>query len=109
MTVRKFVPIYIPMTMGYPVKRLSCEVVLEQNVRRYDIDWKKSNVFRLSSCLIYFLMIAPYGYHKHISKYNWGTIPLTPKGYSTMVLLPSLIEHDSPFRLYEIIETDVSE
>lgn len=108
MTVRKCVPFTDAMTMGYTVE-LPCEVVLEQNKSGYDIDWKlDANVFSLHQANS-MMIEPPYGYHKHISKYNWGTIPLTPKGYSTLVL-PSLIEHDSPFKAVPaIIDTDVSE
>tara|TARA_R100001163_G_C5048998_1_gene185971 strand:- start:592 stop:1302 length:711 start_codon:yes stop_codon:yes gene_type:complete len=108
MTVKKCVPFTDAMLLGYTVD-LPCEVILEQKNDSYNIDWKlNANVFSLHQANS-MMIDTPFGYHKHISKFNWGTIPLTPKGYSTLVL-PSFINNDSPFKAVPaIIDTDVSE
>lgn len=109
MTVRKCVPFVDAMTLGYTIDT-PCEVILEQTEDKgYHINWKlNAEVFTLHSGNS-MMIEPPYGYHNHVSKFNWGTIPITPKGYSTLVL-PSFIEHDSPFKaLPAIIDTDVSE
>lgn len=105
-TFKKCTPLLDGMTSGYIVP-LWADVLVEQQTIPY-ITWRtKTNIFQLHGTASR-MMPAPPGYDQVVFKYLNTWIPITPPGYSMLVISP-LGYRGLPFHaIPAVVDTDKS-
>lgn len=93
--------------LGYIIET-QYDVLIKHESDNWDLSWKtQETVFEVhaeSSQKIE----TPYGYYPRVAKYMYNRIPITPKGYSSLIISP-IGYNQLPFKaLAGVVDTDVN-
>lgn len=108
LTFKHCMPLLDGLNAGYIVELQSDIQCSVNDNNDYTLEWGQDlDIFSVHGENTEFIT-PPYGYHKRVVKYNWFTLPKTPKGYSCLIVKPlgfnDLILHAVP----AIVDTDIS-
>lgn len=104
-TYKKCVPMLDALGLGYIIET-QYDVVLKHIDNNWDLSWKtQETVFEVHAENSRNIE-TPYGYYSRVAKYMYNRIPMTPKGYSTLIISP-LGYNKLPFKsLAGVVDTD---
>lgn len=106
-TFKKCVPMLDALGLGYIIET-QYDIVLKHINDNWDLSWKtRENI--LSEHAEHTVNIeTPYGYYPRIAKYTYRRMPITPKGYSCLIISP-IGYNQLPFKAVAgVVDTDTN-
>lgn len=104
-TYKKCVPILDALTLGYIIET-QYDIVLKHINKNWDLSWKTSESILEPHAEHTANIETPYGYYSRVAKYTYRRIPITPKGYSSLVISP-IGYNKLPFKAVAgVVDTD---
>jgi hypothetical protein len=104
-TVKKCIPILDALTLGYIIET-QYDVLLKHENNNWDISWKTKEEIFEPHAEHTAKIETPYGYYPRIAKYTYKRIPITPKGYSSLIISP-MGYNKLPFKAVAgVVDTD---
>jgi len=104
-TYKKCVPMLDALTLGYIIET-QYDIVLKHKNDNWDLSWKTQETIMEPHAEHTSKIDTPYGYYPQVAKYTYRRIPITPKGYSSLIISP-LGFNKLPFKAVAgVVDTD---
>jgi len=104
-TFKKCIPILDALGLGYIIET-QYDIVLKHIDGHWDLTWKTQETIFEPHAEHTSKIETPYGYYSRVAKYQYRRLPITPKGYSSLVISP-IGYNKLPFKAVAgVIDTD---
>tara|TARA_B100000900_G_scaffold91018_1_gene74359 strand:- start:364 stop:1071 length:708 start_codon:yes stop_codon:yes gene_type:complete len=104
-TFKKCIPILDALTLGYIIET-QFDVVIKHYEDTWDLSWKTQETIFEPHAEHTKNIETPYGYYPRVAKYSYRRMPITPKGYSSLIISP-VGYNNLPFKaLAGVVDTD---
>lgn len=106
-TFKKCIPMLDALGLGYIIE-LQYDIVLKHLNGNWDLSWKtQENIFEPHAEHTSKIE-TPYGYYPQVAKYSYRRLPITPKGYSSLIISP-IGFNKLPFKAVAgVVDTDTN-
>lgn len=106
-TFKKCIPMLDALTLGYIIET-QYDVLLKHVDNNWDLSWKTKEEIFEPHAEHTAKIETPYGYYPRVAKYTYRRIPVTPKGYSSLIISP-LGYNKLPFKAVAgVVDTDTN-
>jgi len=106
-TFKKCVPILDALGLGYIIET-QYDVLLKHADNNWDLSWKTQETVFEPHAEHTQNIETPYGYYPRVAKYMYNRIPITPKGYSSLIISP-IGYNKLPFKAVAgVVDTDTN-